>query len=248
MSDPTPTPDDASGWSAKVRSAFGQAQTKVTEVAREGKDKVGDAYDHAMSKRPEETQPIAAVGAAPSAGTRSAGTTAAGTAGLGIAAAGTSGAATAATVARAASATAATGGVGSVTARTQPVAVSRRTRKARLRISRIDPWSVMKTSFLFSMAAAIIFFIATWVTWSVIQQSGVFASVNKAVSDLTSSPTLPSSFKLENWVNTNKVLGFAAIISAIDVVILTALVTLFSFLYNLAAAAIGGLEVTLAED
>ena len=35
------------------------------------------------------------------------------------------------------------------------VGVARRTRKARLRLSRFDPWSVMKTSFLFSIAAGI---------------------------------------------------------------------------------------------
>ena len=32
---------------------------------------------------------------------------------------------------------------------------STRTRRARLRISRVDPWSVMKTSFLFSIALGI---------------------------------------------------------------------------------------------
>ena len=32
------------------------------------------------------------------------------------------------------------------------VGVGRRTRKARLRLSRLDPWSVMKTSFLLSIA------------------------------------------------------------------------------------------------
>ena len=35
-----------------------------------------------------------------------------------------------------------------------PRSVSRRTRKARLRLSRIDPWSVMKTSLLFGVAGA----------------------------------------------------------------------------------------------
>ena len=36
--------------------------------------------------------------------------------------------------------------------------------------------------------------------------------------------------------------------SAVDVVIFTALATLGSFLYNLAATMLGGLEITLAED
>jgi len=44
------------------------------------------------------------------------------------------------------------------------------------------------------------------------------------------------------------VLGFAVLIAAIDVVIITAVATLFAFLYNLSAVVMGGLEVTLAED
>ncbi|MEL4504856.1 DUF3566 domain-containing protein [Luteococcus sp. H138] len=127
-------------------------------------------------------------------------------------------------------------------------AVTRRTRKARLRLSRLDPWSVMKTMLMFSIAGGIIFFVATWVVWGVINASGVFESVNKAVTDLVASPGSDTAFRLEDYVNTHKVLGFAALISAINVILLTALATLFSFLYNLAATVIGGLEVTLAED
>ncbi|WP_420176355.1 DUF3566 domain-containing protein [Luteococcus sp. OSA5] len=127
-------------------------------------------------------------------------------------------------------------------------ATSRRTRRARLRLSRVDPWSVMKTAFLFTMAGGIIFFVSTWVIWGVINASGVFESVNTAVTDLVASPGAESAFRLEDYVNTPKVLGLAALISAINVVLLTALATLFSFLYNLAATVMGGLEVTLAED
>lgn len=131
---------------------------------------------------------------------------------------------------------------------TSPVPGTRRTRRARLRLARLDPWSVMKTAFLFTIAGGIVFFIATWVVWGIINASGVFDAVNKAVTDLASHPSSETVFRLEDYVNTHKVLGFAAMISALNVVLLTALATLFSFLYNLAATVIGGLEVTLAED
>ena len=127
-------------------------------------------------------------------------------------------------------------------------AVTHRTRKARLRLSRIDPWSVMKTSFLFGIAGGIIFFIMVWVLWGVIVASGVFESVNRAANDLLATPGATDKFRLEDYLNGNRVLGFAAMIGAADVVIFTALATLFSFLYNLAATVMGGLEVTLAED
>ena len=130
----------------------------------------------------------------------------------------------------------------------QPARAARRTRKARLRLTRVAPWSVMKTSLLFGVAGAIIFFIATWIIWGIIGASGAFDSMNKVVNDLISSPSSNSKFQLSDYVNTGRVLGLTALIGAINAVLFTAISTLFSFLYNLAAEIMGGLEVTLAED
>lgn len=124
----------------------------------------------------------------------------------------------------------------------------RRTRKARLRLSRIDPWSVMKTSFLFSVAFGIMFWVATYVLWSVIGASGLFDAANQFLQQILSNPNDQTQIRIEDYVNTNKVLGVAALIAVVNVVILTALGTLTAFLYNLSANVLGGLEVTLAED
>ncbi len=126
--------------------------------------------------------------------------------------------------------------------------ITRRTRKARLRLARLDPWSVMKTMFLFSIAGAIIMFVATWIVWGLVNASGVFDSINNAVNELLASPGAQNSFRLDDYINGRRLLGFTALIGAINVVLLTALATLFSWLYNLAASVMGGLEVTLAED
>lgn len=123
-----------------------------------------------------------------------------------------------------------------------------RRRRARLRISRIDPWSVMKTTFLFSIAFGIMTCVAIYALWMVLQGSDLFATLNQAVSEVLVSPTDTTPWRIENYVSTNKVLGIAALFSAINVVIITALATIGAFLYNLAANVIGGLEVTLSED
>ncbi|MFC7619727.1 DUF3566 domain-containing protein [Microlunatus sp. GCM10028923] len=125
---------------------------------------------------------------------------------------------------------------------------ARRTRKARLRLSRLDPWSVMKTSFLFSISAGIVLVVAVYAIWTVLQGSGLFESVNLMIGSVTDAPNDSTPFRIEEYVNTAKVMGVAALIACVDVVILTALATLGSFLYNLAATMLGGLEVTLAED
>ncbi|MDO5093842.1 MAG: DUF3566 domain-containing protein [Propionibacteriaceae bacterium] len=122
----------------------------------------------------------------------------------------------------------------------------RRTRKARLRLSRIDPWSVMKTSFLFSIAFGIMLVVIVAVLWSVVVGSGALDAVNSTMTQLIGDEE--NKFSIEAYINGGRVIGLAAVLAAVDVVIMTAVATLFAFLYNLAAAVIGGLEVTLAED
>ncbi|MDF1488041.1 DUF3566 domain-containing protein [Tessaracoccus caeni] len=122
----------------------------------------------------------------------------------------------------------------------------RRTRKARLRLSRIDPWSVMKTSFLFSIAFGVMLVVAIFALWSVLASSGALQEANNMINQLIGDGG--QSFNIEDYLSMNRIMGLTVVVAAIDVVILTALATLFAFLYNLSATVLGGLEVTLAED
>lgn len=124
----------------------------------------------------------------------------------------------------------------------------RRTRRARLRVSRVDPWSVMKTAFMFSIAGAIIIFVSVWALTGVVEASGVLSALEDTINGLIVAPGSDQQFHFKNYVDIWKILGFTALLSAANVVISTALATLFAFLYNLSAQVLGGIEVTLAED
>jgi hypothetical protein len=123
----------------------------------------------------------------------------------------------------------------------------RGTRRARLRLVHLDPWSVMKTSFLLSIAFGIVTVVAVAVVWSVLGAAGVWESINSTVTDVLGGETA-SSFDIQNYIGASRVIGFAMVVAVIDVILITAIATLAAFLYNLAAALLGGLEVTLAED
>jgi hypothetical protein len=131
------------------------------------------------------------------------------------------------------------------TAPTTPA--SRGPRRARLRLTRVDPWSVMKTAFLLSVALGIVMIVAVAIVWGVLSAAGVWDSVNRTVQDIVGNDST-SSFNVKDYVGTSRVLGFTMVIAVVDVVLLTAVATLGAFLYNMAAALIGGIEVTLAED
>ena len=126
-------------------------------------------------------------------------------------------------------------------------AAGHRPRRARLRLTRIDPWSVMKTSFLLSVAFGIVTVVAVFIVWSVLGAAGVWDSINNMVHDVIGGEDT-TNFEVENYLGLSRVLGFTMLISVIDVVLITAIATLGAFLYNMAAALLGGIEVTLAED
>jgi hypothetical protein len=120
-------------------------------------------------------------------------------------------------------------------------------RRARLRLTRIDPWSVMKTAFLLAIAFGVVTVVSVLMVWSVLDAAGVWTSINETVRDIVGGEDA-ASFDVENYVGMSRVLGFTMLVAVIDVVLLTAIATLGAFLYNMAAALLGGIEVTLAED
>ncbi|MGY5123346.1 DUF3566 domain-containing protein [Streptomyces nigrescens] len=122
-----------------------------------------------------------------------------------------------------------------------------RTRKARLRVARADPWSVMKVSFLLSIALGICTVVAVAVLWMVMNAMGVFSTVGGTISEATGSSD-GAGFDLQAFLSLPRVLLFTSIIAVIDVVLATALATLGAFIYNLSAGFVGGVELTLAED
>ncbi|MFE1248947.1 DUF3566 domain-containing protein [Streptomyces sp. NPDC058766] len=127
-------------------------------------------------------------------------------------------------------------------ARTTP-----RVRKARLRVAKADPWSVMKVSFLLSIALGICTIVAAAVLWMVMDAMGVFSSVGGTISEATGSNE-SNGFDLQAFLSLPNVLMFTSIIAVIDVVLATAIATLGAFIYNLSAGFVGGVELTLAED
>jgi hypothetical protein len=120
-------------------------------------------------------------------------------------------------------------------------------RRARLRLTRIDPWSVMKTAFLLSVAFGIVTMVAVMTVWSVLGAAGLWDSINTTVQSTLGGQS-GDTFNVQDYLGTSRVLGFTTLIAIADVILLTALATLAAFLYNMAAALLGGLELTLTED
>jgi len=120
-------------------------------------------------------------------------------------------------------------------------------RRAKLRLMRIDPWSVTKVSLLLSIAFGIMCVVAVFLIFSIMSASGLWDSVNTTIQGVVDQR--PSeAFDIKDYVGMSRVMGITMLVAAIDVVIITALATLGAFIYNMSASLLGGVEVTLAED
>ncbi|MCP2265216.1 DUF3566 domain-containing protein [Promicromonospora thailandica] len=118
-------------------------------------------------------------------------------------------------------------------------------RRVRLAISRVDPWSVMKLAFLLAVAIAIMTVVATAVFWSVLDGFGVFTTVQSFVEDAVGPQ---SNVNLTQFVEFPRVISLATLISICNIVLLTAIATIMAFLYNITAALVGGVHLTLTDD
>ncbi|GIH93180.1 DUF3566 domain-containing protein [Planobispora siamensis] len=122
-------------------------------------------------------------------------------------------------------------------------------RKAHLVLRRIEPWSAMKFSFVVSLVCFVVLFIAVAVLYMVLNGLGVFDSIIQLVNQLTqgegNSPA--STFNIAAWFEPVRILGYTALIGAVNVVLITALSTLGAVIYNVASDLVGGIEVTFSE-
>jgi Transmembrane domain of unknown function (DUF3566) len=129
-------------------------------------------------------------------------------------------------------------------ARATVSAAARGPRRARLTIKRLDPWSVMKFSFFVSLVLFVVLMVATAVLYLALDAMGVFNSINDSLAEMVNAGSSSGdTFR----VTAKGVLGTAALIGAVNVVLFTALATLAAFIYNVCADLVGGIELTLSE-
>lgn len=120
-------------------------------------------------------------------------------------------------------------------------------RQVRLTVARVDPFSVLKLSFLLSVALGIAMVVAVMLSWLALQGLGVFDKVDGLITSLTGGDT-GQGVSLLDFVGFGKVTSLAIVFAVIDVVLFTAIATLAAFLYNVTASLVGGLHMTLTDD
>jgi hypothetical protein len=122
-------------------------------------------------------------------------------------------------------------------------------RKAHLQVARFEPWSVMKFSFIMSLVCFLVLFVAVVVLYVILSWLGVFDALSSTIRDLTSNDQGKSGgLNPASWFSAARILGYTALIGTLNVLLITALATVWSVIYNMASDLVGGVEVTLKES
>lgn len=114
---------------------------------------------------------------------------------------------------------------------------------AKVKVVRVDPWSVARIAFVISIGIGVAMLVATVVLWWVLGAIGTWDDIDRSVQDVLGSN---STFSVTDYLSTFRVLGFMLVVSLVQVVVVTTGATLSAYLYNLAAEAVGGINLTLS--
>jgi len=112
------------------------------------------------------------------------------------------------------------------------------TKQVRLKLVYIDFWSSVKLSFLVAVCLAVVTIVATFLIFTVLNQTMIFDTVD----DLYTSIAGDSS-DLASILSLGNVMGFATVVAVLNTVVVTALGAIFALLYNLSVKMTGGLLV-----
>ena len=124
--------------------------------------------------------------------------------------------------------------------------VARSPKRARLYVTRVDPWSVTKAAFMLALAVGVVLVVAVAVLWWVLDFTGVFVTMSRTIDEVVGSAT--SGFDLLSYLELSRVMGVAIVVASVEIVLVSLLATLFAVMYNLTVGLTGGVEVVLSDD
>ena len=111
-------------------------------------------------------------------------------------------------------------------------------RRVRRIIRKIDPWTVLKVSFVLNLIGGLIWTLGIWIAWSIAVQRGIPDDFVEFFDRLTIAVTPDGELYFRVVV----------MMAIVIVIVLTAMMTLAAILYNLISDIVGGVEIIMLEE
>lgn len=115
-----------------------------------------------------------------------------------------------------------------------------RARRVRRIVRRLDPWSVLKVSFIFFVCVYVVSLVALVVLWNLASGAGLIENIESFIEEM-------GAFEVFEF-EPGKLLEGAALGGAVLAVLATGLTALGSVLFNLISDLVGGIRLTVIEE
>ena len=119
----------------------------------------------------------------------------------------------------------------------KPAMQVRRLRRGRLAIRKIDPWAVLKFSLVFYFCMLLIFLLGTAVIFATLKAFGVIDNIERVLRNL----------QIDFTIAGGTIFRWFFLIGLVGTVVASAITVFLSFLYNLIADVVGGIELLVTE-
>lgn len=116
-------------------------------------------------------------------------------------------------------------------------------RRVKLTLTRVEPWSVMKFSFLVAVAFGVASVVAAALLWNIVDSIGLWDQITAIGTSLNNDQPMP----FMEYFEFSKMMSYVVVVSVVNVIVITALGTMLAFLYNIVAALLGGLKFTFTD-
>ncbi len=117
-------------------------------------------------------------------------------------------------------------------------------RRVKMTISRVDPLSALKISFLVSVALGIMIVVASVVLWLLFDAMHVWSGINDLLVQLNNEQVL----KLGQFLQFGRLIPFSVAVAVIEVILMTALGTVMALIFNVIAMLVGGMHITVTDE
>ena len=118
------------------------------------------------------------------------------------------------------------------------------TKQVRLKLVYVDFWSAVKLAFLIMVALGIVLIVGSFLIWMVLAQTGIFDQLSGLYAEVSGD----ENFSITEVFGLGQVLGFALIISILNIIVGTVLGAIATLLYNLSVRITGGVLVGFANQ
>ncbi len=117
-------------------------------------------------------------------------------------------------------------------------------RNVRMTISRVDPWSALKISFLVSVAIGIMTVVAVMILWFMLDSMHVWAGIHDLLTTFNNEQLL----KLAQFLEFGRIIPFTIVVAVAEVVLFTLLGGLLALVFNVVSMLVGGFRITVTDE